>query len=157
VRTNELRLARWSEIRGDLWTVPGERMKMGRPHLVPLSPRAVALFARLREIAGDSEWVVPAVKGLPISQNTMMFALYRLGYRSRLTIHGFRAMFSTTLNERRKELGFETDWIELQLAHVESNRVRGAYNAAEYLEDRRRMMRWWSAYLDNQADLGELI
>jgi len=157
VRTNELRLARWAELNGNLWRIPSERMKMRREHLVPLTPQALDLLVRLRTLAGDSEWVVPGFKGQPMSQNTMIFALYRLGYRSRLTIHGFRGMFSTILNEKKRELGFDSDWIEMQLAHVEDNRVRGAYNAAEYLEDRRRMMLWWSDYLAWQADIGELI
>jgi integrase len=132
-------------------------MKMGREHLVPLSPQAAALLARLRELSGDSAWLVPGLGGQPISQNTMIFALYRMGYHSKQTIHGFRGLFSTILNERKRELGFDQDWIELQLAHVERNRVRGAYNAAEYLEDRRRMMRWWSGYLNQQAAIGSLI
>lgn len=157
VRTNELRFGRWSEIRGDVWRIPADRMKMLRDHIVPLTPQAVARLGRLRKIAAGSEWIVPGISGEPISQNTMINALYRLGYRERQTIHGFRGLFSTILNERKRELGFDTDWIELQLAHVEQNRVRGAYNAAEYLSDRRRMMLWWSGYLDQQADLGELL
>lgn len=157
VRTNELRYGRWTEIRGDFWRIPAARMKMQRDHVVPLTPRALALLVRLRAIAAGSEWIVPGIAGEPISQNTMINALYRLGYRERQTVHGFRGLFYTILNERKRELGFDFDWIEMQLAHVEQNRVRGAYNAAEYLDDRRRMMLWWSDFLDQQGDVGELL
>lgn len=142
VRTNETRFARWSEIEGldgdaPLWRIPKERMKMGREHLVPLSPQVVAILRELRPLSDE------ATLFGGMSQNTMIFALYRMGYHGRLTVHGFRSMASTVLNEH----GWNRDWIELQLAHAEENEVRGAYNAAEYLSGRREMMRWWSDYL----------
>lgn len=146
VRTNETRWARWSEFEGldgdtPLWRIPKERMKMGREHLVPLTPQVVAILRELREI-NDGTYLFAGVADV-MSQNTMIFALYRLGYHSKLTVHGFRSMASTTLNEH----GWNRDWIERQLAHVEENDVRGAYNSAEYLAGRRDMMRWWSDYL----------
>ena len=99
--------------------------------------------------------MVPGEKpGKPISQNTMIFALYRMGYHSKLTVHGFRRTASTILNESSL---WDPDWIERQLAHVEANKIRGAYNAAQYLEPRARMMAWWSDYLGKAEDLAELL
>ncbi len=150
VRTNEARFAVWSEFEGldgagPLWRIPAERMKMRSGHLVPLSPQVVAILKELKKIAGDSEYVLPAAtKEKVISQNTMIYALYRLGYHSRATVHGFRGTFSTILNES----GFNRDWIERQLAHTDGDSVRSAYNAAEWLADRRGMLVWWSDYLD---------
>jgi integrase len=145
VRTNELRFARWEEIEGDLWRVPAERMKMSRPHLVPIVPQAAALLTELRRFERDG-WMFPAntMSGV-ISENTLLYALYRMGWHKRATVHGFRTLFSTVLNEE----GFNRDWIEMQLAHVEGS-VRGAYNAAEYLNGRREMMTWWADWLDAQ-------
>jgi integrase len=91
----------------------------------------------------------PAKPGQPISENTLLFALYRLGYKGRMTVHGFRALASTVLNEQS---GFSHDVIERQLAHKESDAVRAAYNRAEYLEQRRRLMAWWSDWLDAAQD-----
>lgn len=153
VRTREIRLARWAEFEGldgkaPVWRIPAERMKMGREHLVPLTRQALAILRELRAIAGQSPYLLPSdTKEGVISQNTMIFGLYRLGYHSRLTIHGFRGTASTILNEH----GFSPDWIERQLAHVEENKIRGAYNSAEWLPGRREMMAWWSNFLDQQA------
>lgn len=146
VRTNETRFAVWSEFEGldgdaPLWRIPRERMKMGREHLVPLTPQVVEILAKLRPLS-DGELVFGS-DGKPMSENTMLYALYRAGYHSRQTVHGFRGMASTVLNEA----GFNSDWIEVQLAHAEEDEVRGAYNAAEYLPGRRQMMKWWSDYL----------
>jgi integrase len=155
VRTNELRGATWAEFGRDLWRIPAPRMKMSAEHIVPLTPAAQRLFERLRELSGGRALVVPGEKpGKPISQNTMIFAIYRMGYHSKLTIHGFRRTASTILNETGL---WDPDWIERQLAHVEANKVRGAYNAAQYLDHRRRMMLWWSDYLGRQKVIGELI
>ena len=118
-------------------------------------PTSRRLLERLRELSGGSRLIVPGEKpGKPISQNTMIFALYRMGYHWRLTIHGFRRTASTILNESGL---WEPDWIERQLAHVEVNKVRRAYNAAQYLEQRTRMMLWWSDHLDAQKDISELL
>jgi integrase len=149
VRTSETRYAAWPEFEGldgpePLWRIPKERMKMGREHLVPLSPQAVAILREIRAL-NDAFYLFPGANGRGVmSQNTMIFALYRMGYHSKLTVHGFRSMASTILNEAH----FNRDWIERQLAHVEDNEVRGAYNAAEWLPSRRDMMIWWSNYLD---------
>jgi integrase len=121
VRTTELRAARWDEV--DLeaaeWRIPAERMKMRAPHIVPLSRQAVETFAELRSIAGRSAYVFPSpgAEGF-MSNNTMLFAMYRMGFHGRATVHGFRAVAS--------------NWIERQLAHDERNKVRAAYNHAQY-------------------------
>jgi integrase len=149
VRTSEIRFARWSEFEGlnsrePLWRIPAERMKMRRDHLVPLAPQAVAVLEALRKRTGNSEYLFPALtKHEVISENTLLFALYRMGYHSRATVHGFRSTASTVLNENQ----FNRDWIEMQLAHFDGS-VRGVYNAAEWLPQRRKMMGWWADYLD---------
>jgi integrase len=149
VRTNELRFARrdeFEDLKGTapLWRIPAERMKMRNEHLVPLAPRAVAVLEEIMSLAARSELLFPAatVSGV-MSENTMLFALYRMGYHQRATIHGFRGLASTILNEH----GFNRDWIERQLAHVERDQIRAAYNAAEWLPQRRKMMRWWADFL----------
>jgi integrase len=152
VRTSELRFAKWSEFEGlegnePLWRIPAERMKMRRDHLVPLSAAAVETLVALRKLAGKSENLVAApTKTGVISENTLLFALYRMGYHSRATTHGFRTTASTVLNERQ----FNRDWIELQLAHFDGS-VRGIYNAAEWLPGRRKMMQWWGNYVDHNG------
>lgn len=150
VRSNELRLAAWSEFENldgeaPLWRIPADRMKMGREHFVPLSKQAVAILRDIKAVSGNSPHLFPSdTKSGFMSENTMIFALYRMGYHSRQTVHGFRGLASTVLNEHH----FNRDWIERQLAHVEESEVRGAYNAAEWLPARREMMQWWSDYLD---------
>ncbi len=146
-RTNELIGSLWSEFDLDnaLWVVPSERMKMRNEHVVPLSNQALAILSELKPIAGDSEYLLPGRNTRrPISNNTLLFALYRLGYKGKMTGHGFRAVASTALNEA----GFNSDAIERQLAHGEVNEVRGAYNRAKYLPDRIKMMQWWSDHLE---------
>ncbi len=150
VRTNELRSATWAEIDLDKaeWTIPGERMKTKAPHHVPLSRQAVEAFRTLQEMNGKWPWVfVGRAPTKPMSKNTALFALYRLGYHSRMTGHGFRAMASTALNE----MGYRPDVIERQLAHVEKNAVRAAYHRSQYLEERKTMMQAWADLLDAQA------
>jgi integrase len=158
VRTNELRFAKWSEINGDTWRIPGDRMKMGRDHIVPLTRRSHFLLKELKTIAGDSEWIVPGAKGKPISENTMLYGLYRMGYHGRATTHGMRGLASTVLNESGL---WNPDAIERQLAHAPMNKIRAAYNAAQYLPERIRMLDWWSDYLENASkspfDLGDLL
>ena len=144
VRTSETRGATWDEIDGDLWRIPAERMKMRRDHIVPLSPQALQLLGE-RPVSGG---LVFSVRGRMMSENTMLYALYRMGYHSRATIHGFRSTGSTILNEQ----GFNRDWVELQLAHVDTS-VRGIYNSALYLDGRRKMLRWWADFL---GDLGAI-
>jgi integrase len=159
VRTTELRAARWSEFEdldgnAPLWRIPSERMKMRAEHLVPLAPRAVTILKDLKRLSGDSAFVFPS-RGAEqfMSNNTMLYALYRLGYHRRATVHGFRGLASTLLNE----MGFNSDWIEKQLAHEERNKVRGAYNAAQYLEGRRRMMLHWARFLEEVEESGTIV
>jgi integrase len=151
-RTTELRAARWSEFEKldkdePLWRIPADRMKMKREHIVPLSPQAVTVLRELRELPGSGAspflFQSPSREGC-MSNNTMLYALYRMGYHSRATVHGFRAMASTALNE----MGFRPDVIERQLAHQEQNAVRAAYNRADYLTERRAMMNRWADHLD---------
>jgi integrase len=156
VRTGELIGATWDEFDLDsaTWIVPAERMKMRTQHVVPLSRQAVALLRELHRIGGGSRYVFPGRNpDKSISNNTMLFALYRLGYKRRMTGHGFRAVASTLLNES----GFRPDVIERQLAHCERNDVRGAYNRAEYLPERRKMMQHWSDTLDAMTQGAQVI
>lgn len=148
VRVNELLGMEWTELYegGAVWVVPPERVKGKLPHVVPLSSQAQSILAQLREINGDVPLVLdsPANTGHPLSENTFLFALYRMGYKGTMTAHGFRALASTVLNEQS---GFGHDVIERQLAHRETDAVRAAYNRAEYLTQRRELMRWWSDWL----------
>jgi integrase len=151
VRTGELRGAEWSEF--DLerarWSIPAERMKMGEGHIVPLSRQALEALSELKTLTGTSRLLFPNERkpNAPMSENTILFALYRLGYHSKATGHGFRSSASTLLNE----LGFDPDVIERQLAHRERNKVRAAYHRAEYLAERREMMQKWADYVDELA------
>jgi integrase len=151
VRTGELRGARWEEFDVDQgeWRIPAERMKMRSAHIVPLSPQALAVIEELRPLTGQSDLLFPSKRNQrkPISENTLLYALYRLGYHKRATVHGFRALASTILNET----GFRPDVVERQLAHVERNKVRAAYHRSEYLEERRKMMDWWGACLESMS------
>jgi integrase len=140
---------KWSEF--DLpnaeWRIPGARMKMGELHIVPLSRQALAILNELKPLARGGRYLFPSLRtrDRPMSDNTINAALRRLGYsKEEQTGHGFRSMASTLLNEQ----GFPPDVIELQLAHSERNKVRAAYNKAQRLPERRRMMQVWSDYLD---------
>lgn len=148
VRTSELIGARWPEfdLKHSRWEIPAARMKMKTPHIVALSTQAKSVLEKLREISFDRELVFPGDvnPGKPMSNNTLLFALYRLGYRSRMTGHGFRGVASTILHEQ----GWPHEHIELQLAHQERNSVSAAYNHALYLEPRAKMMQAWADYLD---------
>jgi integrase len=143
VRTAECRFMEWSEVEGKLWRIPPERMKMRREHLVPLSKQALGTLEEARQI-GSGRYVFASTRGEVLSANTMIFALYRMGFHSKQTVHGFRRLFSTILNEK----GFNRDWIELQLAHGDDDDIRAAYNAAEHLPGRTKMMQWWADHLD---------
>lgn len=152
VRTTELRGATWEELDLDKaeWRIPADRMKMRRDHIVPLSRQAVTAFRELQRLNGEWKYVFPnPYKPIKyMSENAILYALYRMGYHSRTTGHGFRHTASTILNESGL---FSGDAIERQLAHVQGNKVRGAYNHAEYLPERRKMMQWWADYLDGVA------
>jgi integrase len=152
VRTTELRGAEWSEINFDTaeWRIPAERMKMKDPHIVPLCTQAIEILRELQKYSVNRQHVFPNhhKPSTFMSENTMLYALYRMGYHSRTTGHGFRATASTVLNEN----GFAPDVIERQLAHIERNKVRAAYNHAQYLPERRKMMQWWGDYVDEQKE-----
>jgi integrase len=154
LRTTELIAGEWAEVdfKSALWTVPGARMKMKAPHIVPLSRQSLAILRELQTINGDYRWIFPGRNPAKhISQNTVIFALYRLGYHSRQTGHGFRSIASTILNSAMKPNGdrkFHADWIERQLSHGDRDTIRAAYNMAEYLPQRVRMMQWYSDHLE---------
>jgi integrase len=156
VRTGELIGAEWAEfdLDGATWIVPAQRMKMRTEHVVPLSRQTLEVLKELHALAGGSRFVLPGRNAdKPISNNTMLFALYRLGYKRRMTGHGFRAIASTLLNES----GFRPDVIERQLAHCERNDVRGAYNRAEYLPERRAMVQQYADMLDAMVEGAKVI
>jgi len=147
VRTQELRFARWQDIdlENAMWEVPAEHMKMRRPHKVPLSRQAISLLKQLKPITGHYPFIFIGRNDQrkPISKESINQVIELLGYKGRLTGHGFRHTMSTILHEQ----GFNSAWIELQLAHVDKNAIRGAYNHAQYLEGRREMMQWYADYL----------
>jgi integrase len=158
VRPGELRQAEWREFDLDNaeWRIPGEKMKMGVLHIIPLSSQALAILNDLKPLTGSGKYLFPSnrTKTRPMSDNTLNAALRRLGYtKEEMTAHGFRSMASTILNEQ----GWNTDAIERQLAHSEKNGVRAAYNYAEYLPERKRMMQSWSDYLDGLAVGADVI
>ena len=149
VRPGELRGARWAEfdLEAAEWRIPGERMKRGVPHIVPLATQVVAMLRELEPLTGRGELLFPGVRTRtkPMSENTLNAGLRRLGYSSdQMTAHGFRSIASTLLNEQ----GWNRDAIERQLAHADSDSVRAAYNYAEHLGERRKMMQAWADYLD---------
>lgn len=147
-RSGEVRNALWSEI--DLeqkeWHIPAERMKMRRPHIVPLSKQALAVLIRAKTIFGSDGYVFPSVRdqNKPMSDNAMSKALRDMGYIGKATPHGFRSSFSSMAHEKS---GFASEVIEKALAHEEKNKIKGAYNRAEYLEQRRQLMQWWGKKL----------
>jgi integrase len=152
VRPGELRHAEWPEFDLDgpepHWRIPAGKMKMGEQHLVPLCKQALALLRELQPLTGRSPYLFPSIRSRtrPMSNNTVNAALRRLGYTGEeMTGHGFRSLASTCLNEQ----GYHPDLIELQLAHAERNKVRAAYNKAQRLPERRKMMQAWSDYLDH--------
>ncbi|WP_199155788.1 integrase arm-type DNA-binding domain-containing protein [Chromobacterium sp. ASV23] len=157
VRPGELRAARWEEFDEERaeWRIPAERMKMREPHLVPLSRQALELLKELRPLTGKSALLFPAVTDLkkPMSENTLGYAMGRMGYKGTATPHGFRALASTVLNEE----GFDPDIIEKQLAHAERNKVRAAYHRAEYLEERRKMMQWYAEFLESHQESNNFL
>jgi len=149
VRPGELRRAEWEEINLDAkeWRIPKAKMKMRQQHIVPLSNQAMRVLQDLHPLTGSGRYLFPSVRtaARPMSENTVNGALRRLGYsKEEMTGHGFRSMASTLLNE----MGWNRDAVERQLAHAERNNIRAAYNYAEYLSERRKMMQGWADYLD---------
>jgi len=152
VRTGEMRFGRWADVdlTSRIWRIPAETTKMRTEHLVPLSRQSRQILIRLREISGHSEWLFPNQKRQihPVmSENTINQMIKRMGYKGRIVGHGFRSLFSTILNEN----GFNRDAIERQLAHMERNAIRAAYNRAEYLDDRIELMQWWGDFIEQQC------
>lgn len=148
LRTGELRGATWQEIDADaaVWEIPAERMKMRRPHIVPLSSQAQAIIARIREMTGRYPHMFPGRNDprKTMSEASINQVFKRIGYGGRVTGHGFRHTMSTILHEQ----GYNTAWIETQLAHVDKNSIRGTYNHAQYLDGRREMLQWYADYMD---------
>lgn len=146
VRTSELTGARWDEIKDDVWVIPEDRMKRRIPHVVPLSSHVLRLLKELRMMTGESPfWLASGINPrVPISNNTMLFALYRLGYRGRMTGHGFRSIASSILNESGL---WSRDAVERQLAHQENDAVRASYMRADFLAERVKLMQWYSGRL----------
>lgn len=158
VRPGELRHTEWPEV--DLgnatWKIPAEKMKMKAPHIVPLSSQAIKILKTLKPITGNGRYIFPSLRSTvrPMSNNTVNAALRRMGYaKDEMTGHGFRGMASTLLHEQ----GWPSDVIERQLAHVERNSVKAAYNHAEHLPERKRMMQAWADYLDALKAGGKVI
>jgi len=158
LRPGELRKAEWAEIDLDKaeWRIPAARMKMNAVHIVPLSTQAVAILREIQPLTGEGKYVFPGARTTtrPMSENAVLAALRRMDYATdEMTGHGFRSMASTLLNEQ----GFNRDAIERQLAHAERDGVRAAYNYAEYLPERKRMMQQWADYLDTLKTGAQVI
>ncbi|MDM3050957.1 tyrosine-type recombinase/integrase [Citrobacter sp. CK183] len=151
VRTIELRASEWVEfdLDNDLWQIPKERMKMRRPHLVPLSRQVKSHLLELKEITGWGKYVFPGRNDArkPMSEASINQVIKRIGFAGKVTGHGFRHTMSTVLHEK----GFNSAWIEAQLAHADRNTIRGTYNHAQYLDGRREMLQWYADYLDELA------
>ena len=158
VRPGELRKAQWSEINWDKseWVIPAERMKMREKHIVPLSRQSLEILRELQPLTGDGKYLFPSPRtsDRPMSDNAILSALRRMGYTGdQMTGHGFRSMASTLLNEQ----GWHRDAIERQLAHAERDSIRAAYNYAEHMPERRRMMQSWADYLGELRKGGEIL
>lgn len=159
LRTIELRSAEWTEIDFEkrLWQIPVARMKMKRPHMVPLSDQALKLLEELRVITGGFRFIFPGRNDSrkSMSEASINQVIEKIGYAGRATGHGFRHTLSTILHEQ----GFDSAWIETQLAHADRNTIRGTYNHAQYLDGRREMMQWYADYLNklkNESKLGKV-
>lgn len=154
LRTNELRQLKWSYIDARLkeLRIPAIVMKMKLPHVVPLSREAIEVLIELEKLSGDDEYIFPNIPGKKcpyMSENTVNQVIVKMGYKGRIVSHGFRSLASTTLNEA----GFHEDAIERQLGHKEPNKVRAAYNHAEYLNERRAIMDWWGAFIRTKGKI----
>ncbi|MGX4746118.1 tyrosine-type recombinase/integrase [Providencia rettgeri] len=148
VRPGELRKAEWSEINFDtkVWEIPAEKMKMRRPHIVPLSEQVIDLLKQIHPISGNYQYIFPSRTDYRkhISDMALNTMIRRMGYGGRATGHGFRHTMSTILHEQ----GYNTAWIETQLAHVDKNSIRGTYNHAQYIDGRREMLQWYADYME---------
>ncbi|WP_323664808.1 tyrosine-type recombinase/integrase [Pectobacterium carotovorum] len=157
VRTGELRGALWSEIDTDkaLWEISAERMKMRRPHIIPLSTQALAIIEQIRAITGNFPLLFPGRNdpSKTMSEASINQVFKRIGYTGRVTGHGFRHTMSTVLHEQ----GYNTAWIETQLAHVDKNAIRGTYNHAQYFDGRREMLQWYADYMVSLEKGGNVV
>lgn len=148
VRTNEIRFMEWSEIdwNDKVWRIPADKMKMDRPHIVPLAPQVIDMLMQIKELNFSEQYVFynPSTRK-PYSQNAFINALYQMGYKYKMTGHGFRGLASTTLHEQ----GYMHEAIELQLAHEQENKISKAYNGAQHLDYRRKMMNEWANYVSS--------
>jgi integrase len=158
MRQGELRRTKWTDIDFEAkeWHIPAENTKMRDAHIVPLARQTIDLLKDLQAVTGESPYLLPSQhrqKNPIMSENTINMVLAKMGYKGKLVGHGFRALASTILNEQ----GYRPDVIERQLAHAERNKVRAAYNRAEYLPERRDMMQHWADYLDGTANKGTVI
>jgi integrase len=148
VRTNELRMMRWDEIHGDMWVIPEGKMKRARDHVVPLSRQALAILEQMRLRSYDSQYVFPSYHrgDRPISNNTILALIARIGYKGKMTGHGWRSVASTWANEKQ----YSPDAIEMQLSHSHESKdkTRAAYNRAKYMDIRRPMLQDWADWLD---------
>ena len=148
VRTQELRLMEWSEVdyKAKIWRIPAEKMKMDRPHLVPLTPQTMKILQEIKAKGFSDKYVFfNTTTRKPYSTNAFITALWRMGYKGRMTGHGFRGLASTTLHEKE----FMHEAIELQLAHEKENKISKAYNGAQHLPYRTKMMNEWANFIDN--------
>ncbi len=149
VRTSELINATWEEIdlENAMWIIPGARMKMGKDHMVPLARQVVEMLKKQKELTGQWDWVFPGVISprKAMSNNTILGAIKRMGYKDKTTGHGFRALAMTTIKEK---LGYLHEVIDRQLAHEPASKVDRAYNRAKFIEKRTEMMQDWADYLD---------
>ncbi len=157
LRTGELRGALWDEIDFNkaIWEIPASRMKMRRTHIVPLSEQALSLIGKIREITGNYPLMFPGRNDprKTMSEASINQVFKRIGYAGRVTGHGFRHTMSTILHEQ----GYNTAWIETQLAHVDKNSIRGTYNHAQYLDGRREMLQWYADYMDSLEHGGNVV
>ena len=150
VRTNELRFMQWSEIDYEqkVWRIPANKMKMDRPHIVPLAPQVLTILEQIKQLGFSDQYVFfNSQTKKPYSQNFLINALYNMGYKYQMTGHGFRGLASTTLHEQ----GFMHEAIDLQLAHEQENKISRAYNGAQHLDYRKDMMNQWADFVDSKA------
>jgi integrase len=150
-RPGEIRHMEWTEVNfeSNEWRIPALKMKMRRPHIIPLCKQTLAILTHMKDFTGHGRYVFPSIRtpngASPMSEGTITAALRRLGFSgNEMTAHGFRSMASTILHEQ----GWHSDAIERQLSHVEGNSVKAAYNYAEYLPERREMMQAWADWLE---------
>lgn len=157
LRTIELRASEWADIDFEkgIWNIPAERMKMRRPHIVPITNQVKKLLEEVHQLTGRGKYVFPGRNdaGKPMSEASINQVIKRIGYDRKATGHGFRHTMSTILHEQ----GYNTAWIETQLAHADKNSIRGTYNHAQYLDGRREMLQWYADYMDSLERGGNLV